>query len=192
MKNEDTKNEDTKNEDTKNEGIKIMLLGSGELGRELTISFKKLGVIVYACDKYPNAPAMQIADYSLVFPMTNGALLKENNWKSAPKLYYSWNWGYSYWNIDWNGEKGYNVVPNARAVQITMNRKLLRKLVGNKLCIHTSNYMAPDTLEELKYSIKNIVGIPCVVKPNMSSSGKRSNNNKRWKRNRSCVELCWI
>ena len=166
------KNEDTKNEDTKNEGIKIMLLGSGELGRELTISFKKLGVIVYACDKYPNAPAMQIADYSLVFPMTDGALLKENIEKVRPNYIIPEIEAIHIETLIEMEEKGYNVVPNARAVQITMNRKLLRKLVGNKLCIHTSNYMAPDTLEELKYSIKNIVGIPCVVKPNMSSSGK--------------------
>ena len=152
--------------------IKVMLLGSGELGRELTISFKKLGVIVYACDKYPNAPAMQIADYSLVFPMTDGALLKENIEKVRPDYIIPEIEAIHIETLIEMEAKGYNVVPNARAVQITMNRKLLRKLVAGKLCIHTSNYMAPNTLEELKYSIKNIVGIPCVVKPNMSSSGK--------------------
>jgi phosphoribosylglycinamide formyltransferase 2 len=115
---------------------------------------------------------MQIADYSLVFPMTDGDLLKENIETVCPDYIIPEIEAINVETLIEMEEKGYNVVPNASAVQITMNRKLLRKLVANKLCIHTSNYMAPNTLEELKYSIKNIVGIPCVVKPNMSSSGK--------------------
>lgn len=150
---------------------KILLLGSGELGKELVIALKRLGEYVVACDNYPGAPAMQVADEFEVFNMLDGKALDEAVTKHNPKLivpevesirtdrFYEYE------------KHGYNVVPSAKAANYTMNRKLIRDLAAKDLGLRTAKYHYATTLSEFKKAVADI-GLPCVVKPLMSSSGK--------------------
>jgi phosphoribosylglycinamide formyltransferase 2 len=149
----------------------ILLLGSGELGKEFTISAKRYGLKVVAVDSYPNAPAMQVADEAVVINMLDAAALQEvvDTYKPSiivpeieairtEKLY------------DFE-TKGIKVVPSAKAVNYTMDRKAIRDLAAQKLQLKTADYRYAKSEEELISAAKE-VGIPCVVKPLMSSSGK--------------------
>ena len=149
---------------------KIMLLGSGELGKELVISLKRLGQTVIAVDNYENAPAMQVSDTYEVIDMLNADDLEKIVSKHMPdyivpevesirteKLY-----GFE--------KNGICVIPSAKAVNFTMNRKSIRDLAAKELKIKTANYEYASSLEELTEAV-NIIGFPCVVKPLMSSSG---------------------
>ena len=150
---------------------KILLLGSGELGKEFVISAKRLGQYVIACDSYENAPAMQVADEYEVFSMLDGARLKEVVEKHRPDLIVP--------EIEairteclYDFEKqGIRVVPSAKAVNYTMNRKSIRDLAAKELGLKTAKYLYAKTFEEL-VAAANEIGYPCVVKPLMSSSGK--------------------
>ena len=150
---------------------KIMLLGSGELGKELVISLKRLGQTVIAVDNYENAPAMQVSDTYEVIDMLNADDLEKIVSKHMPdyivpevesirteKLY------------DFE-KNGVCVIPSAKAVNFTMNRKSIRDLAAKELKIKTANYEYASSLEELTEAV-NTIGFPCVVKPLMSSSGK--------------------
>ncbi|MBO7316176.1 MAG: formate-dependent phosphoribosylglycinamide formyltransferase [Paludibacteraceae bacterium] len=150
---------------------KILLLGSGELGREFVISAKRKGQYVVACDSYAGAPAMQVADEFEVFSMLDGDALEAAVAKHQPdiivpeieairteKLY----------NFE---AKGIQVVPSAKAVNYTMNRQAIRDLAAKELGLKTAKYFYAKSLEELKVAAEK-VGFPCVVKPLMSSSGK--------------------
>ena len=150
---------------------KIMLLGSGELGKELVISLKRLGQTVIAVDNYENAPAMQVSDTYEVIDMLNADDLEKIVSKHMPdyivpevesirteKLY-----GFE--------KNGICVIPSAKAVNFTMNRKSIRDFAAKELKIKTANYEYASSLEELTKAV-NIIGFPCVVKPLMSSSGK--------------------
>lgn len=150
---------------------KILLLGSGELGKEFVISAKRLGQYVIACDSYENAPAMQVADECEVFSMLDGEKLTEVVRKHKPDLIVP--------EIEairteclYDFEKeGIQVVPSAKAVNYTMNRRAIRDLAAKELGLKTAKYFYAKTYEELVKAAEKI-GFPCVVKPLMSSSGK--------------------
>ncbi len=149
---------------------KILLLGSGELGKEFTISAKRLGCKVIACDKYANAPAMQVADNSIVFDMLDAKKLSNLVDEVKPDLIVPEIEAIrteELFNIE---NKGITVVPSARAVNLTMNRDAIRDRAV-ELGIKTAKYKYAHNLDELDLAIKTI-GLPCIVKPVMSSSGK--------------------
>ena len=150
---------------------KIMLLGSGELGKEVVIELQRLGQYVIAVDSYEGAPAMQVAHEREVINMLDGAALDKIVARHKPDLivpeieairterFYDYE------------KNGITVVPSARAANFTMNRKAIRDLASKELGLRTANYRYANTLEEFAIAVKEI-GIPCVVKPLMSSSGK--------------------
>mgnify|MGYP003345860450 FL=1 len=149
---------------------KILLLGSGELGKEFTISAKRLGCEVIACDKYANAPAMQVADSSVVFDMLDAKKLANLVDEVKPDFIVPEIEAIrteELFNIE---NKGITVVPSARAVNLTMNRDAIRDR-AIELGIKTAKYKYAHSLDELGEAIKT-VGFPCIVKPVMSSSGK--------------------
>ena len=149
---------------------KILLLGSGELGKEFTISAKRLGCEVIACDKYANAPAMQVADSSVVFDMLDAKKLANLVDEVKPDFIVPEIEAIrteELFNIE---NKGITVVPSARAVNLTMNRDAIRDR-AIELGIKTAKYKYAHSLDELEQAIKT-VGLPCIVKPVMSSSGK--------------------
>lgn len=149
----------------------ILLLGSGELGREFTISAKRLGAKVIACDAYERAPAMQLADASEVFPMLDGEKLRAAVQKHQPDLIVPEIEAIRTEMLAELEAKGFNVVPSARAAQLTMNRDAIRDLAAGELGLVTSRYRYATTLEEVAAAAAH-TGFPCVVKPVMSSSGK--------------------
>ncbi len=150
---------------------KILLLGSGELGKEFVIAAQRLGQYVIACDAYPNAPAMQVADECEVFPMLDGDALEQVVNKHRPDLIVPEIEAIRTEKLYGFEEKGIQVVPSARAVNYTMNRKAIRDLAAKELGLKTAKYFYANSFEELKSAAEEI-GFPCVVKPLMSSSGK--------------------
>jgi phosphoribosylglycinamide formyltransferase 2 len=150
---------------------KILLLGSGELGKEVTIALQRLGQYVIAVDSYSDAPAMQVAHKFEVINMLDGDALDTIVAKHQPDLivpeieairterFYDYE------------KQGITVVPSAKAANFTMNRKAIRDLASKDLGVRTANYLYATTLEDFKKAI-SVIGIPCVVKPLMSSSGK--------------------
>lgn len=150
---------------------KILLLGSGELGKELVIALKRLGQTVVAADSYAGAPAMQVADDFEVLDMLNATELDAIVEKHQPDLivpeieairterFYSYE------------QQQMQVVPSARAANFTMNRKLIRDLASKELGLQTANYLYATSFDEFTKAV-NTIGLPCVIKPLMSSSGK--------------------
>lgn len=151
-------------------GKKALLLGSGELGKEVAIELQRYGVEVIACDKYANAPAMQIAHRSYVFNMLDGAALREVIEKEKPDHIIPEIEAIATDVLVELEKEGYNVTPTARAARLTMNREGIRRLAAEELGITTSPYKFAETEEEFRKAIDEI-GLPCVVKPIMSSSG---------------------
>ena len=149
---------------------KILLLGSGELGKEFTISAKRLGCEVIACDKYANAPAMQVADRSVVFDMLDAKKLANLVDEEKPDFIVPEIEAIRTEELLNIEKKGITVVPSARAVNLTMNRDAIRDR-AIELGIKTAQYKYAHNLDELDQAIKT-VGLPCIVKPVMSSSGK--------------------
>ena len=150
---------------------KILLLGSGELGREFVISAKRLGAHVVACDSYAGAPAMQVADEFEVFSMLDGAALGAAIDKHKPDFIVPEVEAIRTEVLKDYEDRGLNVVPSARATQMTMNRDRIRDVAANELGLPTSTFLYAESLEEMRDAVAK-VGIPCVVKPVMSSSGK--------------------
>lgn len=149
----------------------ILLLGSGELGREFTISAKRLGARVIACDAYDDAPAMQVADAREVFSMLDGEALRAAAQKHRPDLIVP---EIEAIRTEMLGEleaEGLHIVPSARAAQLTMNRDAIRDLAAGELGLVTSRYRYATSLEEVRAAAQ-FTGYPCVIKPVMSSSGK--------------------
>ncbi len=150
---------------------KILLLGSGELGKEVTIALQRLGQYVIAVDSFKDAPAMQVAHECEVINMLDGEALDAIVAKHKPDLivpeieairterFYDYE------------KQGVTVVPSAKAANFTMNRKAIRDLASKELGLRTANYLYATTLEDFKKAVA-VIGIPCVVKPLMSSSGK--------------------
>ena len=149
---------------------KIMLLGSGELGKEFTIAAKRAGQFVIACDKYDNAPAMQVADEREVFDMLNGDMLDAAVRKHRPDIIVPEIEAIRTERLFDFERQGIQVVPSARAVNFTMNRKAIRDLAAKELGLRTAKYFYARTFDEFKSAALKI-GFPCVVKPLMSSSG---------------------
>ncbi|WP_057882593.1 formate-dependent phosphoribosylglycinamide formyltransferase [Tsuneonella troitsensis] len=149
----------------------ILLLGSGELGREFVISAKRLGARVIACDAYDDAPAMQVADAREVFPMLDGAALRAVAEKHRPDLIVPEIEAIRTEVLADLEAQGMCVVPSARAAQLTMNRDAIRDLAAEELGIATSRYRYAETLDEFRAAAE-FTGFPCVIKPVMSSSGK--------------------
>lgn len=150
---------------------KILLLGSGELGKEFTIAAQRMGQYVVACDAYPGAPAMQVADECEVFSMLDGEALDRVVEKHRPDLIISEIEAIRTERLYEYEAKGIRVVPSARAVNYTMNRKAIRDLAAKELGIRTARYHYATTEEELRKGAEDL-GFPCIVKPLMSSSGK--------------------
>ena len=150
---------------------KILLLGSGELGKELVISLKRLGQYVIAVDNYAGAPAMQVADEFEVIDMLNGDLLDAIVEKHKPDLVVPEIEAIRTECFHAYENKGIQVVPSARAANFTMNRKLIRDLASKELGVKTAKYLYSSNLESFITAVESI-GLPCVVKPLMSSSGK--------------------
>ena len=149
----------------------ILLLGSGELGREFTISAKRLGARVIACDAYPNAPAMQVADAAEVFSMLDGAALAAAIEKHRPDHIVPEVEAIRTETLLDYEARGFSVVPSARAAAMTMNRDSIRSLAADELGLRTSRYRFAESWEETETAAGH-TGLPCVVKPVMSSSGK--------------------
>ena len=165
---------------------KVLLLGSGELGKELVIAMQRLGQYVIAVDNYQNAPAMQVAHEFEVINMLDGEQLDKIVSKHQPDFivpeiesirterFYAYE------------KQGYTVIPSAKAVNYTMNRKAIRDLAANELSIQTAKYKYAKSLNELKEAVA-FIGVPCVVKPLMSSSGK----GQSVVRNEADIEKAW-
>ena len=147
-----------------------MLLGSGELGKEVAIELMRMGVEVIACDKYANAPAMQIAHRSRVLNMLDGKALRQAIAEEKPAHIIPEVEAIATSTLVEMEKEGYNVTPTAHATFLTMNREGIRRLAAEELGVKTSPYRFADTYEEFKAAVEAI-GIPCVVKPIMSSSG---------------------
>ena len=150
---------------------KILLLGSGELGREFVIAAKRLGCHVIACDSYARAPAMQVADEAEVFSMLDGAALGAAIEKHQPDFIVPEIEAIRTEVLADYEAKGFTVVPSARAAQLTMNRDAIRDLAASELGLTTSRYLYAESREEL-HAAADQLGFPLVVKPVMSSSGK--------------------
>lgn len=151
---------------------KVLLCGSGELGKEVAIELQRYGVEVIACDSYPNAPAMQVADRSHVFSMLDGEALRRVIEAEKPDLVVPEVEAIATEALAEIEASGLaTVIPSARATQLTMNREGIRRMAAEDLGCLTSPYQFAETLEEYQRAIAQI-GLPCVVKPIMSSSGK--------------------
>jgi len=157
---------------------KILLLGSGELGKEFVIAAKRAGQHVVACDRYDNAPAMQVADEREVFSMLDGDALDAVVAKHKPDIIVPEIEAIRTERLFDYEKAGIQVVPSARAVNYTMNRKAIRDLAAKELGLKTARYFYAKTLDELKMYAKKI-GFPCVIKPLMSSSGHGQSVAKR-------------
>ncbi len=151
-------------------GPKILLLGSGELGKEFVIAAKRKGIYVVACDRYAGAPAMQVADEYEVFSMLDGDALEAVVRKHQPDIIVPEIEAIRTERLFKFEEEGIQVVPSARAVNYTMNRRAIRDLAARELGLRTAKYFYAKTFEEFKKAADEI-GFPCVVKPLMSSSG---------------------
>lgn len=149
---------------------KILLLGSGELGKEFVIACQRKGQYVVACDKYVNAPAMQVADERRVFSMLDGDALMKVVDEVRPDIIVPEIEAIRTEKLYECEERGIQVVPSARAVNFTMNRKAIRELAHTELGLKTANYRYATTFEELTEAA-SVIGFPCIIKPLMSSSG---------------------
>lgn len=157
---------------------KILLLGSGELGKEFVIAAQRKGQHIIACDSYAGAPAMQVADECEVFNMLDGDALESIVRKHRPDLIVPEIEAIRTERLYDLEKEGYQVVPSARAVNYTMNRKAIRDLAAKELGLKTARYFYASSLAELREAAEKI-GFPCVVKPLMSSSGKGQSLVKR-------------
>ncbi|MBD3815463.1 MAG: formate-dependent phosphoribosylglycinamide formyltransferase [Halothiobacillus sp.] len=151
--------------------VRIMLLGSGELGKEVAIEAQRLGLEVIAVDRYANAPAMQVAHRAFVIDMLDGSALRALVEREKPTLIVPEIEAIATPTLAELEAEGWQVVPNARAARLTMNREGIRRLAAEELGVPTSRYVFADSVVDFTQAIEQI-GLPCVVKPVMSSSGK--------------------
>ncbi|MCG9648528.1 formate-dependent phosphoribosylglycinamide formyltransferase [Vibrio brasiliensis] len=156
---------------TAKSATRVMLLGSGELGKEVAIECQRLGLEVIACDRYENAPAMQVAHRSYTLDMLDGDQLQAIIDKEQPDYVVPEIEAIATDTLVALEAKGLNVVPTAKATKLTMNREGIRRLAAEELQLTTSPYRFADNYQEFKAAVE-AVGIPCVCKPVMSSSGK--------------------
>ncbi|WP_404838419.1 formate-dependent phosphoribosylglycinamide formyltransferase [Aeromonas media] len=156
---------------TRPAATRALLLGSGELGKEVAIELQRLGIEVIAADRYANAPAMQVAHKAHVLDMLDGAALRALVAEVKPDLIIPEIEAIATDTLAELEQEGVRVVPNARATQLTMNREGIRRLAAEELGLPTSSYRFAQSKEEFVAAVEAI-GLPCVVKPVMSSSGK--------------------
>jgi phosphoribosylglycinamide formyltransferase 2 len=150
---------------------RVLMLGAGELGKEVTIELQRLGVEVIAADRYPNAPAMQVAHRSHVLDMLDPAALRALVLDQRPSLIVPEIEAIATSALVELESQGWQVIPTARAARLTMDREGIRRLAAEHLALATSAYRFADTLDDFRDAVRAI-GVPCVVKPVMSSSGK--------------------
>lgn len=165
---------------------KIMLLGSGELGKEVILEAQRLGVETIAVDRYANAPAMQVAHRSYVIDMLDAAALRDVIMKEKPDLIVPEIEAIATDALVELEQEGFKVIPTARAARLTMDREGIRRLAAETLGLATAPYRFADSLEELQAAVAQI-GTPCVIKPIMSSSGK----GQSVCRTEADIEDCW-
>ena len=154
-----------------NKAKKIMLLGSGELGKEVIIEAQRLGIETIAVDRYANAPAMQVAHRSHVISMLDGEQLRAIIEKERPDLIVPEIEAIATSVLVDLEKEGYRVIPTATASRLTMDREGIRRLASETLGLRTAKYEFANSLEELHAAVA-VIGTPCVIKPIMSSSGK--------------------
>ncbi|MEL7292863.1 MAG: formate-dependent phosphoribosylglycinamide formyltransferase [Pseudomonadota bacterium] len=150
---------------------RVLLLGSGELGKEVAIECQRLGLEVIACDRYENAPAMQVAHRSYTLDMLDGEALQAIIEQEKPHYVVPEIEAIATDKLVELEAQGLNVVPSAKATKLTMNREGIRRLAAEQLGLNTSPYRFADTYQEFSAAVE-AVGLPCVCKPVMSSSGK--------------------
>jgi len=166
---------------------KVMLLGAGELGKEVIIELQRFGVEVIAVDRYENAPGHQVAHRAHVIDMTDGDALKALVIKERPDLIVPEIEAIATDMLAVIEEEGLaRVIPTARATQLTLNREGIRRLAAEDLKLETSEYVFADNFEELQQAAK-LIGFPCIIKPVMSSSGKGQSRLE----STSDVEAAW-
>ncbi len=165
---------------------RVLLCGAGELGKEVAIELQRFGVEVIAVDRYKNAPAMQVADRSHVIDMLDGSALRKVIALEKPHMVVPEIEAIATDTLAELEQEGVKIIPTARATQLTMNREGIRRLAAEELQIATSPYEFADTLDNFKAAIQHI-GMPCVIKPIMSSSGK----GQSVVRNESDIETAW-
>lgn len=165
---------------------RIMLLGSGELGKEVAIEAQRLGIETIAVDRYAGAPAMQVAHRNYVIDMLDGAALRKVIGREKPDLIVPEIEAIATATLVELEREGSRVVPTARAAQLTMDREGIRRLAAETLGLPTAPYRFADTLDELRAAVEEL-GTPCVIKPIMSSSGK----GQSVCRSESEIEGCW-
>ncbi|OJI26165.1 Phosphoribosylglycinamide formyltransferase 2 [Vibrio vulnificus] len=156
---------------TRENATRVLLLGSGELGKEVAIECQRLGLEVIACDRYPDAPAMQVAHRSYVFDMLDASELEKVIAAEQPAFVVPEIEAIATDKLVELEEQGLNVVPSAKATKLTMNREGIRRLAAEELGLTTSPYRFADNYQQFVEAVE-AVSIPCVVKPVMSSSGK--------------------
>src|SRR5690242_9711373 len=156
----------------------LMLLGSGELGREFAIAAKRLGCRMIACDRYANAPAMQVADAFEVFPMLDGAAVRAAVEKHRPDVIVPEIEAIDTATLAELEKEGWRIAPSAKAVQLTMNRDGIREFAAREIGLVTSKYRFAESREEAIGAVQE-VGLPCVIKPVMSSSGHGQSSVKK-------------
>ena len=149
---------------------KVMLLGSGELGKEVVIELQRLGVEVIAVDRYENAPAQQVAHRAYTISMLDGGALRALVEKEQPDYIVPEVEAIATDTLVELEQEGFNVIPTAKATKLTMNREGIRRLAAEDLGLLTSDYAFVDNIDDFKSAVEKI-GVPCVVKPIMSSSG---------------------
>src|SRR5690606_19736208 len=165
---------------------RVMFLGSGELGKEVVIELMRLGCEVIAVDRYANAPAMQVAHRSHVINMLDGAAVRELVEKERPALIVPEIEAIATEELVKLEQEGWQVIPTARAARLTMNREGIRRLAAEELGLATSPYRFAESYEEYLEAVEQI-GLPCVIKPIMSSSGKGQSTVRR----RVDVDKAW-
>ena len=165
---------------------KVMLCGSGELGKEVAIELQRLGVEVIAVDRYANAPAMQVAHRSHVISMLDGAAIRELIEREQPDLIVPEIEAIATDTLAELESEGFTVIPTAKAAQLTMNREGIRRLAAEELGLKTSTYEFAQSKEEYLNAVRKI-GLPCIIKPIMSSSGK----GQSLVRDEGDIDLAW-
>jgi len=165
---------------------RVLMCGCGELGKEVVIELQRLGCEVIAVDRYDNAPAMQVAHRSHVISMLDGAALRAVIEQEKPDYIVPEIEAIATDTLVALEREGFNVVPTARATQLTMNREGIRRLAAEELGLKTSPYQFAASKEEYLAAIEQ-VGLPCVVKPIMSSSGKGQSTVK----NQADIDKAW-
>jgi phosphoribosylglycinamide formyltransferase 2 len=165
---------------------KIMLLGSGELGKEVIIEAQRLGVETIAVDRYEHAPAMQVAHRSYVINMLDAQQLRNLIESEKPDLIVPEIEAIATHELVELEKEGYRVIPTATASRLTMDREGIRRLAAETLGLPTAKYEFADSLDELRQAVE-VIGIPCVIKPIMSSSGK----GQSVLRSENDIDTCW-